>query len=184
LLTVLVAPSLCAAGHARIVNVASQAHIHAKGIDFEALRKPTRSITGVREYEVSKLCNVLFTAELARRIGPAGVHSYAVHPGVVASEAWRRIPWPIRPLMTRRMLTNEEGAKTSIYCATSPEVAAADGRYYDGCKETAPSPLAQRADLARRLWEESVRFAGADLEPRAPTRLETREGLSTGSLVR
>jgi retinol dehydrogenase-12 len=170
LLTVLLAPRLRAAPHARIVNVSSQAHYGAAGIDYGAIRRPTRSITGLPEYEVSKLANVLFTSELPRRIGTlAGgrVHSYALHPGVVASDGWRRVPWPIRPLMKLRMISNEEGAKTSVYCAASKDVAGHDGRYYDACKEKAPSAVAQRIDLARELWEKSVQFTGADLEPRA-----------------
>jgi retinol dehydrogenase-12 len=166
LLTVLLMPRLLSSGRARVVNVSSQAHLAAKGIDFDAVRRPTRSITGVPEYEVSKLANVLFTQELARRPGSAGVHSYALHPGVVASEAWRRVPWPIRPILKLRMISNEEGAKTSIYCATSNEVAHQNGRYYDGCQEKAPSPVADRLELARELWDKSVQFTGADLDHR------------------
>jgi retinol dehydrogenase-12 len=164
LLTVLLAGRLRDARGARIVNVASQAHYEAtKGIDFEAVRRRTRSITGLPEYAVSKLANVLFTRELARRIGPSGVHSYALHPGVVASDAWRRVPWPIRPLIKLRMISNEEGALTSIHCATSADVAGDDGRYYDDCREKAPSPLALDDEASKRLWEESVRFTGTDL---------------------
>jgi retinol dehydrogenase-12 len=167
LFTALLTPRLLSAGHARIVNVSSQAHYAAKGIDYDAVRRPTRSITGLREYEVAKLANVLFTRELSRRVGPMGIHSYALHPGVVASDGWRRVPWPVRPLMMRGMISNEEGAKTSIYCATSPEVAEHDGRYYDQCKEKAPNPVADRVEVARELWDKSVLFTGADLEHRA-----------------
>src|SRR6202035_1801203 len=102
---------------ARVVTVSSDAHYSAPGIDFEALRRPTRGITGLREYAVSKLCNVLFSAELARRVAGTGVTTYALHPGVVASDIWRRVPWPARPLIERRMLTVEQGAETSLYCA-------------------------------------------------------------------
>lgn len=61
------------------------------------------------------------------------------------------------------MISNEEGAKTSLYCATSPDVAGADGLYYDECREKEPNPVALDADLERRLWEKSVEFTGADL---------------------
>ena len=165
LLTMLLAPRLRATPSSRIVNVASKSHYRAKGIDFEAVRTTTRSITGLPEYEVSKLANVLFTKELARRLGPSGVRSYSLHPGVVASEAWRRIPWPFRAIMKLGMITNEQGAKTSIHCATSPEVADHDGRYYDECREKKPNPLADDAALARTLWEKSVAWTGADLTP-------------------
>ena len=90
--------------------MSSDAHYSAKGIDFEALRRPARGITGLREYAVSKLCNVLFTQELARRVAGTGVTTYALHPGVVASDIWRRVPWPVRPIITRRMLSVDEGA--------------------------------------------------------------------------
>jgi len=91
------------------------------------------------------------------------VHSYALHPGVVASDAWRRVPWPIRPLMKLGMISNDEGAKTSLYCAASPEVASQDGRYYDSCREKKPSDLALDDSLAERLWDKSVEFTGASL---------------------
>jgi retinol dehydrogenase 12 len=142
-------------GGARIVNLSSKAHAEATGIDWDAVRRPSRTITTVHEYGVSKLCNVLFTKELARGRAGEGVKSYALHPGVVASDIWRKIPWPVRPFMLRRMLTVEQGAATTLYCATSPEVAGHDGRYYDDSKEKKPNPLAEDAALARELWEKS-----------------------------
>jgi NAD(P)-dependent dehydrogenase (short-subunit alcohol dehydrogenase family) len=114
---------LTASTPARIVNVSSDAHYQAKGIDFEALRQRTRGITGFPAYAVSKLCNVLHAQELARRLDGTGVTTYALHPGVVASDIWRRVPWPARPIIKRRMLSTEQGAATSIYCAASPDVA-------------------------------------------------------------
>jgi NAD(P)-dependent dehydrogenase (short-subunit alcohol dehydrogenase family) len=164
LLTMLLMRSLEACvQRARVVNVSSQAHYSAKGIDFGAVRRPTKTITGLPEYGVSKLANILFTEEFARRVGPAGPHAYALHPGVVASDAWRRVPWPIRPLMKLRMISNDEGAKTSVYCATSPDVADDDGLYYDDCRAKKPSELAHDPDLAERLWAKSVEWTGADL---------------------
>ena len=164
LLTMLLMRSLEASTQrARVVNVSSQAHYSAKGIDFGAVRRPTKTITGLPEYEVSKLANILFTEEFARRVGPPGPHAYALHPGVVASDAWRRVPWPIRPLMKLRMISNDEGAKTSVYCATSPDVADDNGLYYDDCRAKEPSALAHDPDLAERLWAKSVEWTGADL---------------------
>ena len=120
LLTQLLLDRLTSSAPARVVTVASDAHYQARGIDWEALRRPARGITGLGEYAVSKLCNVLFSQELARRTAGTGVTTYALHPGVVASDIWRRVPWPVRPLITRRMLSVDEGAATSLYCATSP----------------------------------------------------------------
>jgi NAD(P)-dependent dehydrogenase (short-subunit alcohol dehydrogenase family) len=161
-LTMLLLPALRRARSARIVNVSSKAHYDAKGIDWDALRRPTKAITGLPEYAVSKLANVLFTAELARRVGGSGIHSYALHPGVVASDAWRRIPWPIRSIMKLGMITNDEGAETSLHCATSPEVADHDGRYYDDRREKTPSALARDPELARELWQRSAGWTGLD----------------------
>src|ERR1700722_17282820 len=154
LLTTELLPSLRENGEARVVCVASDAHYQAKGIDWDALRYRTKSITGLREYSVSKLCNVLFAAELGRRLAGTGVSSYSLHPGVVASQIWRRLPWPARQLMTRRMLTIEQGAQTSLYCATSADVAGQTGKYYDKCQLAEPSKLVT-AELAARLWEYS-----------------------------
>ena len=145
-------PVLAASGPARIVCVASEAHYQARGIDFGALRRPGRGLTGMREYAVSKLCNVLHAAELARRLEGTGVTAYSLHPGVVASQIWRRVPWPARQIMTRRMLTTEQGARTSLHCATSPEVAGQSGLYYDRCQVREPSG-AVTPELAARLWE-------------------------------
>jgi retinol dehydrogenase 12 len=139
---------------ARVVTVSSDAHFQARGVDFTAVRRPTASLTGMAEYATSKLCNVLFSAELARRTAGQGITSYSLHPGVVASDIWRRVPWPIRPLMKLRMITPEQGARTTLYCATSDEVATASGHYYDRCQERQPSPAAT-AELARALWDHS-----------------------------
>jgi retinol dehydrogenase 12 len=159
-LTMALLPLLTDSSPARIVNVASDAHYQARGIDFEGLRNRTKGITGLREYAVSKLCNVLFAAELARRQTGTGVTAYSLHPGVVASEIWRRVPWPARTIMTRRMLTIEQGARTSLYCATSPEVAGESGKYYDNCRAAEPSKVAT-PELAARLWEYSARWTAA-----------------------
>src|SRR5580693_5840449 len=140
---------------ARVVTVSSDAHYSAPGIDYEALRRPARGITGMREYAVSKLGNVLFTQELARRVAGTGVTTYALHPGVVASDIWRRVPWPVRPLITRRMLSVDEGAATSLYCATSPSVAADSGLFYDKCAVRAASEVATPS-LGGELWRRSA----------------------------
>jgi retinol dehydrogenase-12 len=143
---------------ARVVTVSSDAHYSAKGIDFEALRRPARGLTGLPEYAVSKLCNVLFTQELARRVAGTGVTTYALHPGVVASDIWRRVPWPVRPIVTRRMLSTTDGAQTSLYCAASPDVAQDSGLFYDKCAERAPSGVAT-PELAAELWKRSETWA-------------------------
>jgi NAD(P)-dependent dehydrogenase (short-subunit alcohol dehydrogenase family) len=155
LLTELLLPRLRASAPARVVTVASQSHYKAKGIDFEAVRRPTKTVAGLREYEVSKLANVLFTSTLAQRLEGSGVTTYSVHPGVIASDIWRRIPWPVRPLMARFMKSTAEGAETSLYCATSAEAAEQTGLYYDTCRPVEPSGVAKDAALAAELWRRS-----------------------------
>ena len=153
LFTRLLLPALSRATPSRIVNVASRAHIRVGGIDYDRLQEKTRSITGFRGYCVSKLANVLFNLELAQHLAP-GVSTYALHPGVVKSEIWRNVPWPIRPLMSIGMLTVEEGAQTSLYCASAPELEGQSGKYYAKCKEVATSPKVTR-EAASELWRRS-----------------------------
>jgi dehydrogenase/reductase SDR family protein 13 len=159
LLTALLLDRLRSSAPARIVNVASIAHYEAPGIDWEAVRRPTRSFTGMREYRVSKLANVLHARELAVRLKGSGVSTYSLHPGTIASDIWRRVPWPLRPLMTRRMRTPEQGARTSIYCATSGEVADQTGRYYDDCRPKEPAASVTDT-LAAELWRRSCEWTG------------------------
>jgi retinol dehydrogenase-12 len=145
---------------ARVVTVASDAHNQAKTIDFTALRRKTRGIAGLRAYAVSKLCNVLFSQELARRLAGQGVTTYAVHPGVVASDLFRQVPRPVRGIITARLLSTEQGARTSLYCATAPEVAGQTGRYYEESQVHEASPVAT-AGLGTILWERSEAWTGA-----------------------
>jgi NAD(P)-dependent dehydrogenase (short-subunit alcohol dehydrogenase family) len=159
-LTMALLDRLTASGPARVVTVSSDSHYQARGIDFTALRRRTTGLTGMGAYAVSKLCNVLFTQELARRLGDSGVTTYALHPGVVASDIWRRVPRPVRPLLTARMLTTEQGARTSLECATSADLAAHSGRFYDDCRERAPSKVAT-PELGRILWDRSEAWTGA-----------------------
>ena len=159
-LTQLLLERLTASGPGvRVVNVSSEAHYGARGIDFAAVRRSTATFAGAREYAVSKLGNVLFTQELARRLAGTGVTTYALHPGVVASDIWRRVPRLARPFITRRMLTTEQGAVTSVYCATSPAVAADSGLFYDKCTVREPSPAATK-ELAGELWRHSAEWTG------------------------
>jgi retinol dehydrogenase-12 len=160
LLTQLLLDRLVASAPARVVTVSSDAHYSAPGIDWAAVRRPARGITGMREYAQSKLCNVLFSQELARRVVGSGVTTYALHPGVVASDIWRRVPWPVRPLVTRNMLSVEQGAATSVYCATSPSVAADGGLFYEKCA-LRPASRVATPSLGRELWQRSEEWTAA-----------------------
>ena len=165
LLTALLWKRLVASAPARVVTVSSKAHYDAKEIRWDRLTEPTRTRMGLKEYQVSKLANVLFSAELARRSPHPEVRTYSLHPGVVASDIWRRVPWPIRPLMTRAMITNEDGAKTSLHCATAASVAHDTGLYYSHCEAKDPSKLAQDPSLASTLWSKSETWCGETFDP-------------------
>jgi retinol dehydrogenase 12 len=158
LLTQLLLPKLLAAPHSRVVNVSSKAHYNASGIDFGSLREPPSVLRVLHAYNVSKLANVLHAKSLARRYGDRGLHAYSLHPGVIASDVWREVPQPLRWLMQLRMISNEDGAKTSLYCATSAAVAADNGSYYDECQEKRPSDAALSRELADELWERSEQY--------------------------
>jgi NAD(P)-dependent dehydrogenase (short-subunit alcohol dehydrogenase family) len=133
----------------RVVSVASAVHARAKGIDFDRVVKPTR-FTGYPEYAISKLANILFIRELARR--EPDLMACAVHPGLVDTPI---IPRWLRPMIRANMLTPELGADTVLWCATSDEVAES-GHYYQHRSLATPSPAARDDDLAGELWERSV----------------------------
>jgi retinol dehydrogenase-12 len=154
LFTNLLLDHLRASAPARIVTVSSEGHYRVEGIDYDAVRSPTRTRTAFHEYCVSKLANVLHSQELSRRLDGSGVTTYSLHPGTIASDVWREVPWPIRPLMKLRMRSPTQGAQTSVYCATAPEVAGDTGLYYDDCRRKEPSRHAT-SERAAELWERS-----------------------------
>jgi retinol dehydrogenase 12 len=169
LLTLRLIDKLAASAPARIVNVASGAHRAIKAIDFDALRRPRQTFTGLHEYGVSKLANILFTKALARRLAGSGITTYVLHPGVVATDIWRRIPALVRGLMKLFMSSNDEGARTIIHCATGPEAANESGLYYEKERAAKPTAVAEDSALAERLWAMSAAWVGEDLV-RAPGR--------------
>jgi dehydrogenase/reductase SDR family protein 13 len=153
LLTKLLLPRLRESPQGRVVNVASAAHMMVKQIDWSVLeRRTTPKRSGFKDYAITKLMNVLHAKELARRLSGTRVTTYALHPGAVASNIWRALPRPVQWLGKLFMLSNEEGARTPLYCATAPELSATSGRYYDRGRAVRPSRLAEDETLARELW--------------------------------
>ena len=141
--------------NARVVNVSSKIHSIVKKLDFASLRKPTKSLSGIKEYAVSKLANILFTSELHRRYASLGISSFAVHPGLVDTEIWRTLPFFLRPILKLKgMLTPKEGAKNVLQCAFV-EASTHSGQYFSKCKSSSPSTLATDQKLAIKLWEQS-----------------------------
>ena len=140
---------------ARIINVASKAHLDADRIEWSWLRQKTRSFIGISEYERSKLCNVLFTKALVRRL-PSWVQTFSVHPGVIATDIWRSVPQPFRWCLTRTMRTNEAGAQPSIWLSTAEEIGAPSGTYFHRFDVAETHPLAEDEDLQEELWRRSA----------------------------
>jgi len=164
LLTNLLLDRLKASAPARIVHVASGSHYKASGIDWAAVQQRTASVSGYPEYTVSKLANVLFSAELARRLDGAGVTSYAVNPGRVATNIWQRMPFPLRQLFKLAMWSAEQGAQSTIRAATDLE---GTGEYFDKHAVAQPASDAGRdIALAAELWQRSARWvlAGTTVE--------------------
>ena len=137
-------------GSARVVQVTSAAHFNAAGIDFDHVRRRTKSLFGWKEYGVSKLANMLFVRELASR--RPDLHTYGVHPGMTDTNI---IPRVVKPFLRGRLFTAEQGADTVIWCATSEDVDGESGLYYRRRESRPPSEPAMDDDLATRLWEHS-----------------------------
>lgn len=150
------------AAPARIVNVASEAH-RGRSLDFADLQA-ARHYRGFAVYGRSKLANILFTRELARRLAGSGITANCLHPGFVASRFGDNNGGLFRlglGLAKRLVaLSPEQGAETIVYLAASPEVEGISGGYFDKCRPKQPSRAARDDEAARRLWEESARLAG------------------------
>jgi NAD(P)-dependent dehydrogenase (short-subunit alcohol dehydrogenase family) len=166
LLTNLLRPKLTASAPARVITVSSDAHTAARlDLDDPNLEHGWSSW---RSYSNSKLANILFTRELARRLDGTGVTANCLHPGVVRTGFGR----DARPLMRVGitiakpfMLSPERGADTIVYLASSPDVAGKTGGYYVKRQLREPSAAARDDGLARRLWEISERLTGLPASP-------------------
>jgi len=160
-LTEVLRERLIAASPARVVNTSSDAHALAP-LDFEDLQSERLGGAGFKVYGRSKLCNILFTQELARRLADTGVTANCLHPGFVATrfgdQAGGWISFGVR-LAKRFALSPQEGAQTIVYLASSPDVANETGKYFHKCRPISPSRDAQDSEAARRLWQESENLA-------------------------
>jgi NAD(P)-dependent dehydrogenase (short-subunit alcohol dehydrogenase family) len=148
------------AAKGRIVSTASAAHRGAQ-LDFDDLQS-AKIAPGFRVYGRSKLCNILFTRELARRLAGTGATANCLHPGVVASRfADEAGGWtaPLFKLVKRFAISPQQGADTIVWLASSPEVAGVTGQYFARRKAGALSHAAQDDTAARRLWEISEKLA-------------------------
>ena len=147
----------------RIVIVSSTGH-YGGDIDFDDMGYEKGGYSIMRAYRRSKLANVLFTRELAKRLAGKDVTVTSLHPGAVATNIWAGAPGWAAPILgiakSLFMISPEESAARVVYLATSPDVVGKSGAYFDANKERAPAKLAQDEGLARKLWDESVRMTG------------------------
>uniref|UniRef100_A0A336MUF0 CSON005967 protein n=1 Tax=Culicoides sonorensis TaxID=179676 RepID=A0A336MUF0_CULSO len=165
LLTNLLLNQLKKSAPSRIVNVSSMAHLYGKinKIDINS----EKSYNSVTAYSQSKLANVMFTRELAKRLEGTGVTVYSLHPGVISTELTRHLSdgiffifqsWLIRPLQNMFNKTPKAGAQTTIYCAIDPDLQNETGKYYSECKIDKVNPIALDDELCEWLWNTSVRL--------------------------
>lgn len=154
---------LLAAAPARVINTASEAHRRMK-LDFDDLQL-AHGYRSFMAYGRSKLCNILFTRELARRLEGTGVTANCLHPGFVntrfGDQAGGLMPFIIRPLKMFA-ISPEKGAETMVYLASSDQVAKMNGEYFYKCLPATPTKEARDDDAARRLWQETARLAGVE----------------------
>ncbi|XP_054916968.1 retinol dehydrogenase 12-like [Poeciliopsis prolifica] len=164
LLTNLLLPLLKSTTSSRVINVSSIAHWGGK-INFDDLFFSRRPYSALESYRQSKLANVLFTRELARRLRGSGVSTFCLHPGVIRTELGRHVEgwFPLLGALLRLpalllMKTPWEGSQTTVFCAVTPGLEELSGRYFSDCGEKEAAPEGQDDEAARRLWEESARL--------------------------
>ncbi|MGB8602859.1 MAG: SDR family NAD(P)-dependent oxidoreductase [Rhizomicrobium sp.] len=164
-LSLLLLPNLRAAGAGRIVCTASAAHVHAK-LNFANLQSH-KGYSGYPVYSRSKLCNILFTRALSRRLAGSGITVNCLHPGFVATrfadaaEGMLGASFAIAKKVGA--ISAEEGAKTLTYLASSPKVAGKSGLYFIKCMPATPSPEALKDEDGEKLWIASAQLSGVDL---------------------
>ena len=166
LLTTLLLDRLRKAPCARIINVSSNAHESPGKFRLEDLPDPS-SQQGYPAYKRSKLCNILFTYELARRLEGENITANALHPGLVRTNIARNngLLGRVANFFIRvRGITPEKGAETPVYLAASPEVESVTGKYFVDCRPVPSSGISYDAELAARLWDMSASLTNGDAQ--------------------
>ncbi|MGQ9896854.1 MAG: SDR family oxidoreductase [Acidobacteriota bacterium] len=164
LLTNLLLDRLLSSAPARVVNVSSAAHRFVPGVDFADLQFERKPYAAMAAYGQSKLMNILFSQELAKRLEGTGVTSNSLHPGGVASNfadnttGWFRLTAKV--LKWAVGISPARGAETSVYLATSDEVTGVSGRYFERCRVASTSAAATDLDAQARLWQVSEQVVG------------------------
>jgi retinol dehydrogenase-14 len=169
LLTSLLLDRLVRSAPARVVTVASIGHRRGT-LDFDDLGY-ARGYSIMKAYTRSKLANVLFAAELARRLAGTGVTSNSLHPGTVDTSIWSGAPrWaqPFIALFRPAFISAEQGAAHVVRLVTDPQLEGVTGAYFEKARRVDPAPLARDEALARRLWDESSALVGLPSAPPLP----------------
>lgn len=160
-LTGMLRQRLAASAPARVINTSSDAHRRAR-LDFDDLQS-FKNYAGFRVYGRSKLCNILYTRELARRLEGTGVTANSLHPGFVATRFGDQSGGAFSVIVRLAKyfaISPEKGAETIVHLASSGDVAGVSGEYFYKCRPVAPTKEAQDDEAARRLWQESEKLAG------------------------
>ena len=165
-------------GEARIINVSSSAHNSARnGVDLDN-HHSTKGFGNFGAYSESKLANILFTYELARRLDGSGITVNAVHPGFVRTGFGHNMSGLMAAIMKllQRLIarTPEKGAETLVYLASSPDVAGISGKYWIDRKQVASSEISYNREQQTRLWEFSARITGSDVDNSRTNRREVK----------
>jgi len=162
LLTHLLMDALKAAPAARVINVSSDAHLVGR-IHFDDVQFERRRYSGFAAYSQSKLANVMHAYALARRLEGTSISVNALHPGAVATDFGKNnsgIWGKVFKLFSRFTIDAEEGAKTSLYLASSPEVAGVSGKYFYRCRPKPSSPASYDVQAQEKLWRLSAEMVG------------------------
>lgn len=172
LLTNLLCDLLVRSAPARVVSVASVGHRRGS-LAFDDLGYERGGYSIMRAYSRSKLANVLFAAELARRLAGTGVASNSLHPGAVDTNIWSGAPGWAKPIIRLAFrpffISAEKGAASIVQLAADPGLEGVTGKYFEAGREVASAPLARDEALARRLWDVSAAMVGLPATPPAAT---------------
>jgi len=179
LLTYQLTDLLIASAPSRVINVSSMAHRFGK-IRFHDLEGKKRW-SSFGSYAQSKLANILFSKELSRKMNGAGVTVNSLHPGMVNTRLFRRMPEFMTGLFRFFMINPEKGAQTSVYLATSPDVQNVTASYFRNSKLTNPAPHALNDADAKKLWEISMGYVNGAVSL-APQSLQSSPALSTAAI--
>lgn len=158
LLTNLLLDTIKESSPARIINVASEAHRQGK-IKFQDIEFNNK-FSSFQAYAQSKLANILFTKKLSQELSGSGVTVNCLHPGVVSTNLFDKMPGILMKAMNLFMITPEKGAQTTIYLATSPDVEKTNGLYFSKSKPKKPASQALQQASADKLWEISEAYVG------------------------